>query len=96
LASSSSRRFLRRVEDLAHHPDIGRVVPEFEQPVLRDLIQPPFRVVYRREPERVRVVRVWRSERLLRLRSQRGWLDRQRRPTGFSRCAGKCANVRLD
>jgi plasmid stabilization system protein ParE len=58
---------LRRVEDLALHPDIGRVVPEFGQPFLRELIQPPFRIVYRREPTRVRVVRVWRSERLLRL-----------------------------
>jgi plasmid stabilization system protein ParE len=58
---------LRRVEDLALHPDIGRVVPEFGQPLLRELVHPPFRVVYRREPERVRVVRVWRSERLLRL-----------------------------
>ena len=58
---------LHRLEDLAHHPDIGRVVPEFGQPLLRELIHPPVRVVYRREPERVRVVRVWRSERILRL-----------------------------
>ena len=57
----------QRVQALADHPDVGRVVPEFDQPFLRELIHPPFRIVYRRDPKRVRVVRVWRSERLLQL-----------------------------
>jgi plasmid stabilization system protein ParE len=54
-----------RIELLGDHPDMGRVVPEFGQPFLRELIYPPFRIVYRREPKKVRVVRIWRSERLL-------------------------------
>jgi plasmid stabilization system protein ParE len=58
---------LQRVQALAGHPDMGRVVPEFDQPFLRELIHPPFRIVYRRDPKRVRLVRVWRSERLLKL-----------------------------
>jgi toxin ParE1/3/4 len=53
------------IEALADHPDMGRIVPEFDQPFLRELIRPPFRIVYRRNPKHVRVVRVWRSERLL-------------------------------
>lgn len=53
------------MEVLADHPDMGRIVPEFDQPFLRELIRPPFRIVYRRDPKHVRVVRVWRSERLL-------------------------------
>lgn len=53
------------IEALADHPDMGRIVPEFDQPFLRELIRPPFRIVYRRDQEHVRVVRVWRSERLL-------------------------------
>jgi plasmid stabilization system protein ParE len=57
----------QRVETLADHPDIGRVVPEFGQSFLRELIYPPFRIVCRHDTKRVRVVRVWRSERLLRL-----------------------------
>ena len=57
----------QRVEVLVDHPDIGRIVPEFNQPFLRELIHPPFRIVYRSDPMRVRVVRIWRSERLLRL-----------------------------
>ncbi len=54
-----------RIEGLREHPEIGRVVPEFGQPFLRELIHPPFRIVYRRDPNHVRIVRVWRSERLL-------------------------------
>lgn len=58
------------IETLADHPDMGRVVPEFDQSFLRELIRPPFRIVYRRDPKHVRVVRVWRSERLLDLSSK--------------------------
>ena len=56
-----------RIEALRDHPEIGRIVPEFDQPYLRELIHPPFRIVYRRDPRQVRIVRVWRSERLLAL-----------------------------
>lgn len=57
----------QRVEALADHPDMGRIVPEFDQSILRELVYPPFRIVYRRDSKRVRVVRVWRSDRLLKL-----------------------------
>ena len=56
---------LASIEALADHPDMERIVPEFNQRFLRELIRPPFRIVYRRDPKHVRVVRVWRSERLL-------------------------------
>jgi len=59
-----------RVEALRDHPDMGRVVPEFNRSFLRELIHPPFRIVYRRDGGKVRVVRVWRSERLLQLGSK--------------------------
>ena len=61
------REIIESIEALAEHPEMGRIVPEFEQPFLRELIRPPFRIVYRRDPKYVRVVRVWRSERLLEL-----------------------------
>ena len=34
-------------------------------PEVGEIIHPPFRIVYRLDDGRVRVVRVWRSERLL-------------------------------
>ena len=58
---------LNLTEVLCDHPELGRVVPEFDQQHLRELIHPPFRVVYRTGTNKVQVVRVWRSERLLRL-----------------------------
>lgn len=58
---------VRRIESLQSYPEMGRIVPEFDQPFLRELIHPPFRIVYRCDPGMVRIVRVWRSERLLRL-----------------------------
>jgi toxin ParE1/3/4 len=57
----------KRIEWLPDNSDMGRIVPEFMQPFLRELIHPPFRIVYRREAQRIRIVRVWRSERLLKL-----------------------------
>lgn len=61
------KEIISSVEELNVHPDRGRVVPEFNSPQLRELILPPFRVVYRRYKEKISVVRVWRSERLMRL-----------------------------
>jgi len=60
-------QILEHIETLADYPEIGRIVPEFGQTFLRELIHPPFRIVYRLDPGRVRIVRVWRGERLLRL-----------------------------
>jgi len=59
------REIIDSIEALAEHPDMGRIVPEFEQPFLRELIRPPFRIVYRRNSRHLRIVRVWRGERLL-------------------------------
>jgi len=56
---------IKDIELLAEQPEMGRVVPEFELDYLRELIRPPFRVVYRRDKSKVRIVRIWRSERLL-------------------------------
>jgi toxin ParE1/3/4 len=59
------REIVACVDQIADFPESGRVVPEFDQPWLRELIRPPFRIVYRLDGERVRIVRVWRSERLM-------------------------------
>ena len=61
------KELVQRVEALIDHPRMGRIVPEFEQPHLRELQHPPFRIVYRVQSGRVRIVRVWRGERMLRL-----------------------------
>jgi plasmid stabilization system protein ParE len=58
---------LAQTERLPLFPDSGRVVPEFGLEQLREIIHPPFRIVYRREKNKIRIVRIWRSERLLKV-----------------------------
>jgi len=56
---------IEHIQTLKENPDIGRIIPEFGETKIRELIHPPFRVVYLREQHSVHIVRVWRSERLL-------------------------------
>jgi len=58
---------IEHIQTLKENPDIGRIAPEFGEIKIRELIHPPFRVVYLREQHSVHIVRVWRSERLLEL-----------------------------
>ena len=57
----------KHIETLPTNPEIGRMVPEFNETNIRELIHPPFRIVYLKEEKAIHVIRVWRSERLLNL-----------------------------
>ncbi len=61
------RELFTRTEQLVDFPESGRIVPEFGVKTVRELIHPPFRLVYRIDPAVIWIVRVWRSERLLTL-----------------------------
>ena len=61
------KEILAQIERLADFPESGRIVPEFGIANLREIINSPFRIVYRFDGNSVRVVRIWRSERMLRL-----------------------------
>ena len=58
---------LAAVQRLTTQPESGRMVPEFNQANIREIILPPFRVVYLREADCISLIRVWRSERQLQL-----------------------------
>lgn len=58
---------VEHLQKLKDNPNIGRVVPEFGEERIRELIHSPFRIVYLREEKSVHIIRVWRSERLLKL-----------------------------
>jgi len=60
-----SKAIIKHLEVLSEHPDIGRVVPEFELEHIREILHKPFRVVYQRDTNSIKVIRVWRSERAL-------------------------------
>lgn len=59
------QEIFKQTEMIVAHPDAGRIVPEFNQPQVSEIIYPPFRIVYLREVDSVQLIRVWRSERLL-------------------------------
>ncbi len=58
---------LSEIERLVDYPKSGRVVPEFTSEHMREIIHPPFRIVYRYDTKRVRIIRIWRSERIMKL-----------------------------
>ena len=56
---------ITRAENLADFPEIGRMVPEFRQPNLREIICRSFRIIYRlrRDNQRIEIVRFWHGAR---------------------------------
>lgn len=60
-------KIIGHIETLIDNPEIGRIVPEFNTQKIRELIHNPFRIVYVKEMNSIHIVRVWRSERLMKL-----------------------------
>lgn len=58
---------ITRVGQLETFPESGRIVPELGLKNVRECIHQPFRIVYRLEEKRVQIIRIWRSERLLKI-----------------------------
>ena len=54
-------RIVESAETLLRTPQIGRMVPEFGLPNLRELIVRPYRVVYRLQGDVVEIVTVFRA-----------------------------------
>jgi len=54
-----------RAEGLAAFPQMGRVVPEFRQPNLREIVCRSYRIIHRVRPEKecIEVVRFWHGAR---------------------------------
>lgn len=65
IGSNFVKAIIQHMQVLSDHPDLGRVVPEFEQEHIREIIHKPFRVIYQRNVSSIEIIRVWRSERLL-------------------------------
>jgi plasmid stabilization system protein ParE len=64
-ADLTIHRLIRAADQLSSFPRMGRIVPEVGEPDLRELIVPPFRIVYRVRPSLVEVVLVFRSSRVI-------------------------------
>ena len=64
-AGQFARSVFQAVEALRRFPQAGRVVPELNDPSIREVIKSPCRIVYRVSPQRdaVEIVRVWHAAR---------------------------------
>ena len=65
VAESFGFRLMAKVDLLAEFPQIGRIVPEEEDENIREIIFPPYRIVYRvlAEHRLVAIARVWHGAR---------------------------------
>ena len=58
-------RLVSETDKLQTFPEIGRIVPEYRNPIIREIIVRPYRIVYRVNHERklCEIARVWHSAR---------------------------------
>jgi len=58
-------KLIEEVEKIREFPSMGRIVPEFDLPHIREIILIPYRIIYRlRKADRVvEIVRVWHAAR---------------------------------
>ena len=71
-------RLTRRSEQIATFPHSGRKVPEYEADDLREVIEGPYRVIYRVTPEQVDVIAVVHGARNLRMADREsGWSEQE-------------------
>lgn len=62
-AKKLTQKAIESTRKLKDYPDSGRIVPEFHNPEIRELIVGPFRLIYRRSSREARIVCVLRAER---------------------------------
>lgn len=59
-------RVVRRLVQAQTYPESGRVVPELADPSVRELIEPPYRVIYRVDAKRITVLSILHGRQELR------------------------------
>ena len=57
-AEQTVARLVARLEQARVHPHSGRVVPEFLRDDLRELVEPPYRIIYRIRVDAVEVLAI--------------------------------------
>lgn len=52
-------------EQLRSHPEIGRMVPEFERPEIRELIHGNYRLVHELKANQIDMLTIWHTSQML-------------------------------
>lgn len=64
-----SQRLIAAVERLPAFPQSGRIVPEVNDPAIREVIQGSYRIVYRLIQDKIHILTVHHAARLFHLES---------------------------
>ena len=61
----AAKRFVAKLRDwagrLVEQPEIGRIVPGFDSPELRERILDSYHIVYQRQSRKVQIITIWHS-----------------------------------
>jgi toxin ParE1/3/4 len=69
-ASITTLKIYQHAQEIIENPFLGRIVPEFNEKTIRELIEGNYRIIYRIKSEhQVDIIRVHHSARLLRRKS---------------------------
>lgn len=58
-------KIINLIDQLENFPKSGRVVPEFNSEVIRELIEGSYRIIYKIDSDYISIVRIHHSSRLL-------------------------------
>ena len=58
-------RLTKRSEQIAAFPQSGRMVPEYQAPDIREVIERPYRIIYRIKQEQVDILAVVHGAQVL-------------------------------
>ncbi|GAP97791.1 type II toxin-antitoxin system RelE/ParE family toxin [Leptolyngbya sp. NIES-2104] len=64
-ADQTVDRLTRRSQQIASFPRSGRMVPEFQDDSIREVIENPYRLIYRILPEQIDVIAVVHGSQIL-------------------------------
>ena len=64
-ANRTVDKITRRSEQIANQPYSGRKVPEYDTEDIRELIEKPYRIIYRIKPDQIDVVAVIHGAQLM-------------------------------
>lgn len=69
-ASITINKIYQRIQSLNENPLLGRIVPEFANKVIRELIEGNYRIIYRiKSKSQIEILRIFHGARFLRRKS---------------------------
>lgn len=72
-AADFIRRILQTVRKLEQFPELGRIIPEIQDPAGRELIFQNYRILYRLKPDRIDIAAVIHGRRDIRRKVCERW-----------------------